>query len=240
MRRVFGESWQLALPITSLIATLYTVAWTGWQVFHGDWGAAIGYLFFGPLQGLLVAVLLILPVWVACFFFVGLYYVGEAAFHSRAFQAPWRNRWVRWVAVIPGALLATLLADFPLHWLVLILHAMGSVDSALSIGSVDPREMERFGIAVVNPLAFIYACARIAPGRRKAVAIASACAVALVMVGSTSYFAGSGRLLGSFPWNVFPLVLNAIGIAGGLYAVMLHLESEQARLVASERFVELE
>ena len=240
MRRVFGESWQLAGPITSLIATLYTIAWTGWQVFHGDWSAAIGYLFFGPLQGLLVALVLILPVWLACFFFVGLYYAGEAVFHSRAFQATWRNAWVRWLAVVPGALLATLLADFPLHWLVLILHTMGSVDSALSLGGFDPREMERFGNAIVNPVAFIYAAARIAPERRNAVAIASASSIALLVVGTTGYFAGAGRLVGAFPWNLFPLLLNAAGIAGGLYAVRLHLESERSQLVGRQRLVEFE
>ena len=229
MRKGFGESWQIAFHISVALAGIYTVIWTAPKVFSGDWGAGIGYLFFAPIQVLLVSLLFLVPVWIACVVFM----LGAGAVQAVANNSAARSfvglPWVRWIAIIPGALTVTLVTEFPLHWLVLIVHAMGSVNSALSLSNVDVRDMERFGVAFLVPFVLVYASARIAPAYRAVVSVVATAVVFALVVGFYGYAAGARRLVDPFPLNAMPILLNVIGLTLGFLAVRRYLANEALR-----------
>ncbi len=45
--------------------------------------------------------------------------------------------WLRWIAVFPGALLAGLLATFPLHWILYFTLANGGTISGVNIEPIE-------------------------------------------------------------------------------------------------------
>lgn len=66
--------------------------------------------------------------------------------------------WLRWIAVFPGALLAGLLATFPLHWILYFTLANGETISGVNI---EPIEYVLYPFVVA--IAFIFAGYKIAP-----------------------------------------------------------------------------
>lgn len=75
---------------------------------------------------------------------------------------PRRSRYIlRWVAIIPGAVLAVLVVMFPIHWLVMLQyvdHGEGSLK-----GILNPRTLESLANAFFTPFIFIAAGSAIAP-----------------------------------------------------------------------------
>jgi len=66
-------------------------------------------------------------------------------------------RLIRWICVLPGALLAALLISFPIHWLALRFDAKGLLPG------ISWQQFERLGYALILPYVMIIAGAYIAP-----------------------------------------------------------------------------
>lgn len=83
--------------------------------------------------------------------------------------------------MLPGALLASLLVMFPVHWLAMLIHAVGNygdpfitIDDKGLLAAIPLKTLEGFGSAFCIPFAFIAAGAVIAPGYRRVTAISLA------------------------------------------------------------------
>ena len=85
---------------------------------------------------------------------------------------------LRWILVMPGALLAAILILFPLHWLLLIIFALASSPSPDAIIStkdcstsfifcfLEIETVERLGYGFITPLTIIVASSYIAPSKK--------------------------------------------------------------------------
>ena len=71
------------------------------------------------------------------------------------------NNWFRWLAVLPGSLLAGLLATFPLHWVLLATFEYGQI-----ISGIDTKPIEYLLYPFVIAAIFVYTGSRIAPKYR--------------------------------------------------------------------------
>lgn len=80
---------------------------------------------------------------------------------------------LRWIAVLPGALIAVVAVLFPIHWAVMFIGQLGtSADDSGSgsplslwyyLAKIDPRVLEFFDNALISPIVLISVGARIAP-----------------------------------------------------------------------------
>jgi hypothetical protein len=125
---------------------------------------------------------------------------------------------LRWLAVLPGAVLAAILVSFPVHWAVLATFT--SQDSIIQTSGQGLVDIERLAQAFFGPLAGVWASGRIAPARRFETAV-----VVGVLVGAVVALAPSlsgGSVFVSAP-NV---VLNLLGIAAGAYLVRREVEHD--------------
>jgi hypothetical protein len=100
------------------------------------------------------------------------------------------NRTLRWLAVIPGALLASVAATFPWHWLVMFYaNFAGKFEGEDTIGLgmlvrlIGPENVERAGYGFITPFVLIVVAARIAPHFKLATAVAASILV-IVTIGS--------------------------------------------------------
>jgi len=124
--------------------------------------------------------------------------------------------WLRWIAVLPAALLAIVLSAFLLH-LALYQTLTGS-------GLVEPYPEipERILLPLVGAVAFIWAGTRVAPNHKVKVAmvlfvlwlIMLGCAVAMVLSGSDF-----GGLQLNFEGGALAPAMALIGAVIGLYIV---------------------
>jgi hypothetical protein len=93
-------------------------------------------------------------------------------------QSKPKNYWLRWVGVLPGALLAGLLATFPLHWTLYFTLAHGETISGVNITPIE-RAMYPFVIA----LCYIVAGFKIAPKHKFKTSVILAVLYALFFIG---------------------------------------------------------
>src|SRR5436309_2091886 len=78
---------------------------------------------------------------------------------------------VRWVLVLPAALLSAALVAFPVHWVVMLIQLFGtandesfiSVDGKTWLAAIPPEVLERFGYAFFTPFIMVYCGAWVAP-----------------------------------------------------------------------------
>ena len=77
---------------------------------------------------------------------------------------------LRWIAVLPGAILAGILVTFPVHWVALLIHHFGgsgdsfiTVDDKSLVAAMPLEMLERFGYALVVPATIVVTAAWIAP-----------------------------------------------------------------------------
>lgn len=77
-------------------------------------------------------------------------------------------RVLRWFGVLPGAILAMVMAAFPIHWVILLLTVMSGPDPEVPVlvDLVAPVTLERFALNFAFPAIFVAAGARIAPDHR--------------------------------------------------------------------------
>lgn len=85
------------------------------------------------------------------------------------------NRLFRWIAVLPGALLAVFAVMFPIHWVVMLQYRNTSDYSANELAAIlSPQTLELFAHAFFTPFILIAVGARIAPKFKFATGIALA------------------------------------------------------------------
>ena len=129
---------------------------------------------------------------------------------------------VRWVLVLPAAILGGILLLFPLHWI--IMASCSSPDSTVQLGNESKEGLERALTGLVAPFGFVYCGALTAPAFRRISAIALAVLLAVAAIGA--------RVIGSEylpePWHWLPLLMNVLGIGGGVLAIFLRDEDRPA------------
>ncbi len=92
---------------------------------------------------------------------------------------------IRWMAVLPAALMGAFLVSFPVHWVAV---ALGSDDLFnLSDEAVGNVEVVASGFFI--PLAFVLAGARVAPKHHVGVAVALASILLLCVAANFAYVA---------------------------------------------------
>src|SRR6266700_1245952 len=97
---------------------------------------------------------------------------------------------LRWLAVIPGALLGAIIVMFPVHWVAMYIHHFGTPDPIITdeqgkglLQSMPLESLERFGDALFVAGTFIGVGALIAPRFHFATAIV----LTLLLVGFLSW-----------------------------------------------------
>src|SRR5712675_1316501 len=97
---------------------------------------------------------------------------------------------LRWLAVVPGALLGAIIVMFPVHWVAMYLHHFGAPDPMITdeqgrglLQSMPLESLERFGDALFVAGTLIGVGAVIAPRFHFATAIV----LTLLLVGLMSW-----------------------------------------------------
>lgn len=101
---------------------------------------------------------------------------------------------LRWIAVVPGALLAVVAAMFPWHWVVLIYANVVDQESlglGLLVRAIGPEDVERAGYGFLTPLVLVSVSARIAPRFKQATAVV----MSFIVVAIWAFFWTVGRSL---------------------------------------------
>jgi hypothetical protein len=144
--------------------------------------------------------------------------------------------WLRWLGVLPTALIAVVAVSFPVHWAVLMISSRGD-DEALGLSSLPPETLERLGQAFFAPLAFIYVGAKVAPAFRLHAALALMIFWAMAL-GAALTYAGTINAYEGWGWAEFAAVgvLGVAGLVSGGYAVYENLwQRAPARGRATQR-----
>ncbi len=113
--------------------------------------------------------------------------------------------WLRWLAVLPGALLAGVLSSFPLHWV--LYRSLNN--ETISVGN-NFETIERFLFPFVFNVVYVWAGARIAPEHNVKTAVALF-GSGLFLIGGFFFLTTSGA---SWMGN------NLYFIGGGLGPIM--------------------
>lgn len=140
---------------------------------------------------------------------------------------------LRWIAVLPGALLGVLLAMFPWHWLVLFMQSGSGDDSFISykgkplLSSIPTEVLEYAGVAFLTPFVLVSVGTYIAPKFKFQTGIAMSILWGMGFVASLTYVLISSDVGG---WNGIRLVSTCIlGIIG------VGLALRTSKLAASHR-----
>lgn len=122
--------------------------------------------------------------------------------------------WLRWIAVLPAALLAMALSAFPLHF-VLYQTLSGWIEPY-------PEMPERVLLPLVAAAVFVWAGARVAPHHKTETAVALF-GLWLLILGAAVGFVLTGGNFGGMQFNAqgggLAPVMALIGAALGLYIV---------------------
>ena len=121
---------------------------------------------------------------------------------------------LRWLAVLPGALLGAIIVMFPVHWVAMYIHHFGTADPIITdeqgkglLQSMPLESLERFGDALFLPGTLIAVGAFIAPRFHFRTAIA----VTILLVGFISWAFISASSMG---WHIvdspFRMVITAV------------------------------
>lgn len=121
---------------------------------------------------------------------------------------------VRWLAVVPGALIGAVLVMFPVHWLAMFLHRFGTPDPIITdeqgrglLQSMPLESLERFGDALFVPGTLIGVGAFIAPRLHFATAIV----LTLLWIGFISWaFVSVSSMSMHIDDSPFRMVITAI------------------------------
>ena len=117
---------------------------------------------------------------------------------------------LRWICVIPGAMVCGLLVAFPIHWLVLV-----PSDSCITI---PPETLERFLQAILGPLAVVWGGAKIAPYYRFRTGIVLTVIFVIWLIVALIFAASRGiEFTGGWFQRSMTHVLQIAGFSWGLY-----------------------
>ena len=127
---------------------------------------------------------------------------------------------VRWILVLPAAIVAVVLVAFPIHWVVMVNLGGWGEDPMIEIRDESTlRSIELFLQGLLGPLAFVCAAAFIAPARRLMVSIGAGLIVVLGAAGSAACINCLYGPAISVHYGVFNLLANAAGAIGGILLV---------------------
>ena len=128
---------------------------------------------------------------------------------------------LRWVVVLPAAIGSALLAEFPIHWMVMLIHSNPEGENSPTLSAIEPRTLEYFGYfgyALFTPLTMIWVGVIVAPKFKFETGIALAVLWG-ILFGAAVAFGISRGILQDYGWVRF-LVTAALGVLGtvsGLY-----------------------
>ena len=135
------------------------------------------------------------------------------------------NPFLRWMAVVPGALLVAVAAMFPWHWVVLFFANVtgfgeeGSLGLGFFVRLIGPEAIERAGYGFFTSYILISVGAKIAPGLKRATAVVLSSMVVAVHV---SFYSGVYNALAEVNIDVIPSLV-ATGLAAlGAWAAWTH------------------
>jgi len=129
--------------------------------------------------------------------------------------------WLRWLAVLPGAMCAGLVAMFPLHWIIYFAY-QGNNDGFVQLSTETIASIEVATTPFVIAVTFISAGFAIAPRHKLKTAAALAALYGLLAVGFLVYARSSG-VQGSFTGR------SAGAVAGLLLGLLVAWGSTRPR-----------
>ena len=133
---------------------------------------------------------------------------------------------LRWIAVLPGAVIAAVLSLFPLHWCL--------YSSLTGSGFIEPypKTPEQLLSPLVFAIAFVWTGSQIAPKRNRATAICLAATYILLVAYFCALTLSGGKFLGqslTFPNGGLRVGAGLVGVCIGV-----HLVFRQARRIKRE------
>lgn len=141
---------------------------------------------------------------------------------------------LRWIAALPGGLLAAILAMFPAHWLLMLLYYLKSLPSDDAFMTKDGRPVPFFGIpfetmersvmAALVPIVFILVGTWIVPSRKWTAAVALGVLWVILMTVAITWAVSTSRFEFEFTFTTF-LVLG-LNVAGVVYALIATYSQE--------------
>ena len=127
---------------------------------------------------------------------------------------------MRWILVLPGALVATFLVAFPIHWAVMVNLGGWGEDPMVEIRDRSTlRAIEYFLQGLLGPFAFVCAGAFIAPARRLLVSIAAGLIVVLGVVCLAVWINYLNDASFSVRYGVVNFLSNVAGAVGAILLV---------------------
>ena len=124
---------------------------------------------------------------------------------------------LRWAAALPVGIALGVVALFPIHWVVLVMHWYAAGADELSMWDLPPDELERALNALIVPGVIIVGSAATAPDHHFRVAVAVAIAIGTGLGLAQWYFWTSPEWEISVGRTVIVVGLWSISIVGGLY-----------------------
>jgi len=136
---------------------------------------------------------------------------------------------IRWILVLPGALVATFLVAFPIHWVVMVNLGGWGEDPMVEIRDESTlRAIELFLQGLFGPFAFVCAAAFIAPSRRLIVSIAAGLIVVLGAAGLAVWINSLNDTAISVRYGVVNFLSNVAGAVGAILLVKHRTKSSFA------------
>ena len=138
------------------------------------------------------------------------------------------NSIFRWIAVLPGAVLAAFAAMFPWHWLVVFLAntEFWELGQGSGVGTLvrilEPENVERLGYGFIVPSVMIIIAAKIAPRHKLATGRVVALLVVTVLIWVA--FISEASFIDYFQYasgwdTLYPIVLVGLWCSG-IYAAL--------------------
>ena len=126
---------------------------------------------------------------------------------------------LRWIAVLPTAVVCAFLVAFPIHWFVMLIQLYGkNGDSFNPLVFIPPEILERFGYALFVPYTLVSVGAIIAPKFKFQTGIVIAILIVILLMTSLCFIA-FGYIksdTSGLRWSI-TVLLWIVGISYGLY-----------------------
>lgn len=138
---------------------------------------------------------------------------------------------LRWICVLPGALLAAFLVALPVHWVVMLIQLrdrffgrpddsfISTTDGRSGLAAIPPEVLERLGMAFFAPFAIVAVGALIAPRYRFRTAVALTVVSLIGLIAAHVIITSSRDLQFTDGWfqRTLTYILWVAGFGCGLY-----------------------
>ncbi len=137
---------------------------------------------------------------------------------------------LRWICVIPGGLVFSLLASFPLHW---ILYGTLVKGSMVQMPLEDMHSIERFLYPILASIVFVYAGSKIAPKKQFPLSIILFILSIVSRVAAIAYVASVPEIeMDTSFYGLSRLGLSAL--AGGIGVLLIYIEVNQEEIAQQD------